>query len=378
MHNFERYLPYKKQDIIKVVHGIGVNRKIKFRYDILNEYNQKIAELKDTISAEITCDNAAAIKKSMKISYRDTGNSFFINKLMPVVSFLMEDGEFLDFPQGVYIMGDISKKEAGNSLIIDLTMFDEIKRLDNEKTDYRHYIAAGTLYYNAIEAILNRFDIVDVNGIDGANHKGIFDIEYTSEALGVDREWEIGKSYLEILKDLLKDINYTDIWTDEIGVFRARKKKLLEEMAEEYIYQDNETSIQANGVINNSDYFDIPNKWIVTASNPDSIPITATLENQSDISFRGQTVTRFGTIDYIANKEALEEYVNLLAESDKVTEKIEFETGIAPFHDVLDVYKVKNKTHNLDKKYQESAWNMKLEIGAKMHHTAIRKVNLYD
>lgn len=376
MHDFKDYSPYSKDDIIKAVHGIDKNRIIKFRYEILNELNQKIEELDNVLSGEISCDNDSTIKKSLKLSYRSNGKSLTFYKLRPIVSFFMSNNTFLDFPQGIYIMGDVSKKEVGNSIVCDIIMFDEIKRLENEKTDYRYYFPAGTLYYDAITELLNKLDIVDIS-IAGA-HRGQFDIEYISDSLTIEREWEIGKSYLDIIRDLLRDINYTDIWTNENGVFKARKQRTIDELPVEYCYSDDNSSIQFNGIENSSDYFDIPNRWILTVSNPDSLPLVSILENQADIVFRGQTITKLLTIDYIANKDALDEYVKQIAEMDKVTETVEFETAIVPFHDVNDVFIVQNKTHNINFKYQESRWLMPLKIGAKMKHEVLRKVNIYD
>lgn len=377
MHNFNNYLPYTKQDIINAVQAIGANRYIKFRYEILNQFNQKIGLLNDVESADISCDNEALIKKSLKLKYRSNGcTNFVMQKLRPVVSFLMYDGNMLDFPQGIYIIGNQDEVESTNSLLVDLEMYDELKVLSNEKTDFRYYIPEGTLYYNAITAILNKFDIVQI-GTTGS-HKGNFNIDYLSDALTVEREWNIGMSYLEILEDLLKDINYRDIWTDEQGIFRSKLKQTFDLLPQEYIYADDMYSIQANGVERNSDYFDTPNKWIVTASNPDSLPIVATLINQADINYRNQTITKFETIDYISNQVALNNYIELLAENDKVTETVTFETALVPFHDVEDIYVIQNKNHNINYKYKESSWEMPLEIGAKMKHTAIRKVNIYD
>lgn len=364
MHNFSNY-PYSLEEIKKSVHGIGMNRKVKFKYEILGPNREVIGQLNDASDAEISCDNDSSIKKSINLSYKKTGESFVSNRLMPVVSFLMPDGNYLDFPQGVYMLGGIDKKESGNSLIVDITLYDEIKRLENEKTDSRYFVAKGANYTVEIRKILNKF-------------APYFTMDFTTETLAVDREWDIGKSYLEILNDLLRDINYADIWTDEKGIFRARKKKTIDEKTEEYTYEDDETSIQFNGVVNSTNYFDIPNKWIITASNPDSLPLVSTLSNQADIDYRGQTLTKFMTIDYIANQTSLDEYVRLVADNDKVTEKVIFDTALAPFHDVNDVYRITNNTHGIDNKYQEKSWSMPLEIGVKMRHEAVRKVNIYD
>lgn len=378
MHNFNNYIPYTKQQIFDVVQAKGSSRYMKFRYDILNQYNQKVGELKDVQpGAEISCDNEAAIKKSLQLTYRNNGPvDFMFQKLRPVISFLMADGTMLDFPQGLYIIGSKTDVENTNSLFINLTMFDELKRLDNDKTDFRYYIPAGTLYYDAMVAILNKFDIVAI-GTSG-NHAGYFKIDYLTDAFAVEREWDIGKSYLEIFQDIIKDINYRDLWTDENGIFRTKLKMTLEQLPIEYTYTDDKNSIQFNGVEKDSDYFDIPNKWIVTASNPDNLPLVATLLNQPDISYRGQTMTKFETIDYIANQPALNNYITLLAENDKVTETVIFDSAIVAFHDVEDVYQFVNQTHGINTKYKEKSWNLPLEIGAKMHHEAYRKVEIYD
>jgi hypothetical protein len=360
VHDLTKY-SYSFADIQKAVHGIGMNRKYKFRYDVYNMAGNYIDYLRDVSDAEISVDNGSKIKKSINLTYKKSDINLIGKKLKPSISFLMPDGNYLSFPQGTYIIGDIGFKENGNSAFVDVTMYDEMKRLENDKVEDRFHIAAGTNYIVAIREILLRFT-------------PYFTVDFSELLTPADKEYSVGTSYLEILSDLLKEINYADVWTDQNGIFRAKKKKIIADCTEEYIYTDDTSSIQYNGVGNNSDYFSIPNKWIVVASNPETTPLTSILINQADIDARGQTVTRFESIDYIANQTELNEYTRLLADNDKVTDRIEFETAIVPFHEVDDIYNVINSTLEISAKYMEKSWSMPLEVGAKMKHIAERKL----
>ena len=78
---------------------------------------------------------------------------------------------------------------------------------DNIPTQ-RYYLPKGTNCINEIKRILNSLNID-------------YDIPDSTGATGLNREWAY-KSYLEIINDLLDTVNYTSLYVDENGVYKAR------------------------------------------------------------------------------------------------------------------------------------------------------------
>ena len=58
-----------------------------------------------------------------------------------------------------------------------------------------------------------------------------------------DREFEIGTSKLEAVNYLLKEINYTSVWVDQIGNITSNPYVLPNDRLVEYTYKNNEMSM---------------------------------------------------------------------------------------------------------------------------------------
>jgi hypothetical protein len=207
-------------------------------------------------------------------------------------------------------------------------------------------------------------------------------ITLSDEVIPTIREWEAGTSHLTIINDLLDAINYESLSFDENGFAVVKPYVSPQDRGSEFTYQDNDLSIMYPEVMKELDLFSIPNRWILTVSDPDREAITVVLENNDPASptstvRRGRTITRFEQEQEASSEATLVEKASRMAfEASQVYEAIEFDTGLNPIHSGNDVYKIHYDPLGVRGKYQEHTWEMDLKAGAKMSHRARRVISL--
>lgn len=277
---------------------------------------------------------------------------------------------WVEYSQGIFLLSTPVKGEFNGKVIRNVEAYDGLLVLKQDKMDTRYSIASGTNYVTAIKSILTSSGITKVN------------LENTDKLLGIVKEWEIGTEKLKIINELLSEINYTQMWVDELGYYTANKYIEPSTRAVDYIYADDQLSIIYNGLQEELDTFNIPNKFVVVASNPEKESLVSTFINSdannvlSTIS-RGRTITDFRKIDNIVDQTTLDEYTKRIAnQSSQVFGYVDYETGIMPMHSYSDILQVIYSSLNINYKFLETNWSMKLEVGSKMKHRCRRMVTI--
>lgn len=207
-------------------------------------------------------------------------------------------------------------------------------------------------------------------------------ITVSSKTLPTVKEWEPGTPKLEIINDLLSALNYESLSFDEDGVAIVQPYVSPADRAPEFTYQDNETSVMYPEVMQELDLFSIPNRWVLTVSDPDRDVLTSVFTNTDPASptstvRRGRIITDFRTEQDAADQLTLDSKVARLAfESSQIYEAIEFETGIMPIHSGNDVYNLIYDPLAINGQFSEHTWSLEFKAGAKMKHRARRVVTV--
>lgn len=196
------------------------------------------------------------------------------------------------------------------------------------------------------------------------------------------KEWEAGTSKREIIADLLSAINYESLSFDEDGYAVVKPYVSPQDRGAEFTYQDDELSVMYPEVMQEQDLFSIPNRWILTVSDPDRDMIVVDFTNMDPASptstvRRGRTITEF-LQEQDASDEAtlIDKATRQAFESSQVFEAIEFDTGLMPIHSGNDVYSLIYDPLGINGQYSEVSWDMELQAGAKMSHRARRVISL--
>lgn len=239
----------------------------------------------------------------------------------------------------------------------------------------------------------HRFDLFQLNPNPGNTYTGVVDhilteanlpkkITPSNASIPVVKEWEAGTSKREIINDLLDAINYESLSFDEDGFAVVKPYVSPQVRGSEFTYRDDELSVMYPEVMQELDLFSIPNRWILTVSDPDRENIVVDFTNADPASptstvRRGRTITEFLSEQDASDEATLIEKASRLAfESSQVYEALEFDTGLMPIHSGNDVYTLVYDPLGVNGQYSEVSWDMDLSAGAKMTHRARRVISL--
>lgn len=362
---------YSEQSVVDVLHGKDGSRLIKFRYDLLDKFENKKGELLSVVSGEVAMSSTSEIMRTAKFTLKDDGTiDWLSDRIQPFVELRMKDGNFIEFPLGVFLLNSPTRSDKFGEVYRDVEAYDGNIILKEDLVDSRYFIPSGTNYKTAIIALLNSAGIQKHN------------IEDIDKALSVDREFEIGTSKLEIINTILSEINFIPLHVDENGYFTSYTYRPPVLRATDYVYEDSRVSVVYEGVQEKLDLFSIPNKWVAVVSNSEEPPLQAVYVNDdpnnplSTVS-RGRTLVKYMELERIADQETLDSYIQRVAHEDsQVYGQIEIKTAIMPFHSYRDVLKIHYAKLGVSDKYVETGWSFPLEAGGEMSHTLGKVVSI--
>jgi hypothetical protein len=270
----------------------------------------------------------------------------------------------------VFLLATPKRMDEENAVKRDIEAYDGLLILIDDKLQSTYTINAGTNYKQAI------IDLLATAGITQ------YIIEDTTKTLPITMAFDPGTSKLSVINSLINQINFTPIRVDVYGNFVTNSYIAPSSRGIEYTYADDSLSVTYKGMTESLDLFNIPNNWVVVATNAETAPLKSTYTNSNASSItstvsRGRTITDYREIDNIADQQSLDSYTLRIAnEASQIYGYLEFETAIMPQHDFLDKYKIIYSNLGINDDYIETEWSFDLEVGAKMKHVARRIVNI--
>lgn len=344
-----------------------MNREIKYRYDLLNKTNNKIGEL-ECIDGTINMQSNANIKYSGQFNIKENESKdvdYLNDRIRPV---FIENG--IEHNLGTFLISSPERKKNNLGIYRSITGYDISQILLEDCFTETYFIKQGTRYKDVITRIVNSSGIHSVNIIS------------SNDTFSRDRELEIGKSKLETINELLKEINYTSIFVDKYGNISAKPYILpnLREIQHSFIVGETANIINSD-IIDNLDLFNIPNVFIAVVSNPEKPPLISKYVNDkptnelSTVS-RGRNIVLVENLNDITDKQVADGYIKRVAyEKTNVFRTVTFDTLNKANHGYADCVYLKDEKLGLDGKYIESEWQMRLKVGSTMSHK-IQKIEL--
>jgi hypothetical protein len=306
------------------------------------------------------------IKDSLFGSDVNTSNHWLEIQAFEAINY----NSWIDFPLGVFLLATPKRMDEENAVKRDIEAYDGLLILIDDKLQSTYTINAGTNYKQAI------IDLLATAGITQ------YIIEDTTKTLPITMAFDPGTSKLSVINSLINQINFTPIRVDVYGNFVTNSYIAPSSRGIEYTYADDSLSVTYKGMTESLDLFNIPNNWVVVATNAETAPLKSTYTNSNASSItstvsRGRTITDYREIDNIADQQSLDSYTLRIAnEASQIYGYLEFETAIMPQHDFLDKYKIIYSNLGINDDYIETEWSFDLEVGAKMKHVARRIVNI--
>lgn len=334
------------------------------RVDVLRN-GGRVTSLQPASAPTIDCNADAAIKTSMSgVFYPNDLAEYLSDELMPVQ---IIDG--VESPAGIYLpttpKGSVDENGAPT---VSIEAYDRGLILQQDKLEQPLFFPAGTNYITAVGEILLGA------GIENAL------VTATEAVLATDHEWQLGTDKLTIVNGLLEEINYDPIWFNAYGVAVVQPHRTPSPDQIDHQYTPGTGDLYRETAWE-TDAFDAANVFVVQCSNPDlEEPLTAVSVNDSPTSAlsvfrRGRRIVQVSNVDNIADQSALQDYADRLRlQSMQSYDTVTLYTANKPGHGVRDTVAVVHP--EAGGLYQEIAWSLILEPGAKMYHKLQKAVIL--
>ena len=333
-------------------------------------------ELYAKSAPSLRMQSSGEIKTSMQGTFlpiaRDfSGNEISINWLTDEIKpvYIVDD---VEHALGVMMPAQVVPKDTRGEETLEVQAFDRCWRVRDNKVEGALYLSSGTAYLDAVEQLLTASGIATI-------------IKTPLDAvLAEDRQdWDTGTSYLTIVNELLKEINYKQLWFNSTGfaILEPASTPTSENIQHIFTNQKadprNPKEVEAIRVLpqisRKTDIYQAANVFIVICSNPDkSGDMKATAENnnpQSPLSImrRGRRVVQVVKVNNIESQAKLQEYADrLLYESMTTGEVINVETALQDGFGVEDVTAIRyNDVLGI---CVEKSWTMQLAPGGIMSH----------
>lgn len=343
------------------------NREVAFEYELLDKNDNSLG----TVSATGTIDfNAEAkIKRMANLTITDdSAIDFLSDRIRPYMK-LRLDGEWLKFPLGVFLMSTPRRRAINGIVERVVECYDKTQILADDKFTSRYLIPSGTNYIVAVSTILQSAGF-DMNLVEQSSKVTVSDIEFAA-----------GTSKLDAVNQLLKAVNYTDIYADSLGTLVAREYRQPELRAMDATYVTDKNSIVFSGADDELDAFGLPNKIVRYLESADRQYLSAEVTNTDPSSklstvSRGRVIVDIQPVNDIADQATLTSYVQRLMAETKTYQRITFSTALVPNHECLDCLYIVNKELGISGKCIETAWRMDLKVGGTMTHTVRKEATL--
>ena len=313
-------------------------RKMSFRYNLLRGGGfYALLRAAGSTAPHIRMQENGQIKMSFSGTFsamavdvdgRPMEIDWLLDEIQPV---MIIDG--VEHPLGVYIPTTFTLSE-GVAVTVSVEAYDRAQRVLDTNSAGLLYWPAGTKYLDAVEQLLSAAGITTVFKTD------------TDAAFAEDREdWDAGTSYLTVVNDLLREINYKDLWFNADGAAMLEPAAVPEASQIRHILSDKDPeTLVLQPISRGSDYFNAPNVFEVYVANPDKSDLmraVAINDNpQSPLSTvrRGRSIVRVTKLDNIADQAALQAYAERQRNDSLITgETVTVSTGLLPDWGVDDV-----------------------------------------
>ena len=316
------------------------SRKPSYQFDVLDGEVKK-GELKVTkptvsMTSEIN-STEASVKYTSALS--TTGyvwvNGKRTSELMNwsrdrIKAWLITDG--LRQSLGVFLPRGVSMVTETGSTLYDVTAYDLSILAKEDCITERLSLAQGTLYLDQIQSLLISCGITKI----------IADAS-TATLQSTRDDWDIGTPKLKIINQLLSEISFRSLETDKMGAALLKRYEPPSVSNISHIYREGIASIVEPDTTTDSNFYEIPNIWIATVSNPDlATPLKAQYINDNPLSktstvYTGQNKVKVLQFDNIATQADLQNAVNKQAFEDmQGIETTQFKTAVVADHGVND------------------------------------------
>lgn len=300
----------------------------------------------------VSYNSLDSLKTSASLKASLSTDEIFNVKRIRIFSVMNE----VELPCGTFLVATPTSDFENVLQGIDVTCYSTLWPVKADKPENRYFVPKGTNVVNEVKRILSRFKYEVI-------------IPESTKITSIDKEWELGKSFLEIVNDLLQSINYTTLYVDFYGNYRAVPYILPSERIVEITYNEEDIdNILEPRAKSELDLFDIPNKFVRYVNSPE-VDIKAVYVNTYGITGTDQTGiinTDIQKIDASDYDTAYTLCKKAAEEATSIYHKVTIYTAINPTHLFLNCIQLNH--YQCRGKFVETSWDIELNTGGTMTH----------
>lgn len=347
-------------DVAKILHS--ANRKEWYEVILLDKAEKEKGILEKVKSLSIDYKTFRTIKRTANIVIAENKQAInYLSDRIKPIFYVESGGKVVSFPLGIFLLNSPARADIDNEITREIECYSKLQILLDDSFSERYYIKAGTNYVGAVSTIIASTGEVNIN------------IKPTNKVLTLDKEFDISKSKLEIVNELLEEINYYTLRTDSDGYFVSYSYIEPDLKETTYQYIDNHLSVTHYGMKETLDLFNVKNCFLAYTNNPEKPSLKSVYKNESEFSEvstvnLGREKWDKRELQDIADQEALDNYVKRIAiEASNVYGHVEFKTAIMPFHGDLDNLYLRYQPLGIDGNFQEIGWSINFADNTMLH-----------
>ncbi|SDL20819.1 hypothetical protein [Natronincola ferrireducens] len=356
---------YSEEEVKEILHAS--NRQEGFRYRLLDKDEIEKGWLDTVQRSRISYSSLAKIKRSANITMIEDNTVDYLNdRIQPWID-ITAMGKTVSFPMGVFLLNSPKREDDKNVIFREIEAYDKLQILEEDSFEERYFIPAGENYVNAISSIIMSAGETSIQ------------ITPTTLTTLTDKEFDLELTKLDIINKLLEELNYYSLRVDVEGNYVS--EPYIEPSAKpiDYVYRTDKKSVIVAGASEDIDLYSVKNVFVVFVDNPDKPPLRSIYVNDNPNSItstesRGRRLADVRRLEDIADQSALDSYTRRIAiNATNIYSHITFPTAIMPMHDYLDTLQIQYSPLGVSDIYQETSWEIDLQVGGEMRHT-VRKV----
>lgn len=327
-----------------------------FKYQLLTDNNEFIRELSCVENAKVTYSSLARLKQkaSIKVTLNKT-SSININNRIRIVHVL----NGVETSLGTFLLATPIQEVNPLFKEIDIECYSTLWLLDADKITNRYIVKVGTNVVNEVKRLLSGYGVQVI-------------IENSVKTTSLTREWEIGTTILDICNDLLKSINYTQLYINSNGDYIAKPYIIPIDRVVDFEYREDDIkNILSNKLTSELDYFDIPNVIVKYVNNPDVSDLVAVYENNNPQSSTS-TVNRPKNVysEEVSDASDVQTLIDMCKRDlENVTSKyhkVTIQTAINSEHSYMNTIFL--SLNGIKGKFTETDWDIECNTGGIMTH----------
>jgi len=361
---------YTDDDVTQALSTSG--RTVRFTYEHLDSNLNSLSYLSGVVSCSVSYDSTQQIRRLASFTINEgLGDQInYMNDLIrPYMGVQMDDGGWCDIPLGVFMLSTSDRTSQDGTVTRDIDGYDLTQLLVQDKVEHRYLVAKGTLYTDAIAALLS--------GV------GPYFISDSSSTLGADRTWPPGTSKLTIVSNLIKGIGFRPLFFDAWGTAQVLPFVAPSDDTSGWTYATDDASLIGPQATQTIDLFDIPNVFVRVIDVSNKTLLTSTFVNSNPDSptstvNRGRRIVDWAEANDASDQAALDAVARKAAvDASQVYETVSLPTVLMPFHQDRDIVTVQHDGLGVSEDFLETSWSMDLKIDGTMTH-GLRSVVTVD